>query len=264
MVQNYKEISRSGRRTDPRFKIGTALVDSFVDSLRDQKLLPDRFQELQIDSKNERFKDLDLVVNEYKTQPHTPELITNIWQAIWQAWGRKVGLNLTVPSCDRTQEELTQLEKDGKRMIYVPQEVATQENRYLFDKIFPKMQDHNVTEENLITNDNTQEGWLDIEVNPDAPNRRTTEENLREQFVSREREGQSLSSYIIGSQLSKLVTDCYFDEDTASRLLNSRMDGDIIGASFHPSGYLRIHWRLDPGANDSYIGGRSVGRVKKI
>ena len=199
---------------------------------------------------------------EYQTKPHTRELVTSLWKAIWMEEGRKIGAKIQVPLVDRTEEEIKELEEQGRMMIYVPQKVATQGTRHLLGRIFPKMQNHSVKKDNSVTNEGVEGGWFDIESSPDSPNLKTTEDDLRELFKSQGKQGQSLSQYIVGSQFLKLTTGHYFDEITYSRLLDSRYVGYVVYADFGRDGSLFVDWDLDPSDRLDRWGGRSSG-VKK-
>jgi hypothetical protein len=205
---------------------------------------------------------LGQAVKEFKEKPHTPEMVTSYWQTLWKVWGEKAGLSLTIPSCDRTRKEITRLEKEGRKLVYVPTEVASQENRHLLGRIFPEMQSYSVKKDNPVTNESNQGGWFDIEANLDSPNRNTKENDLKNLFEKQGKSGQRLNTFIIASQDAKLQTGHYFDENTWSRLVGSRSAGRVVDASFGVLGRLRVHWSLGPQDHFSSWGGRSEG-VKK-
>jgi len=205
---------------------------------------------------------LEQTVKEFKEKPHTPEMVTSYWQTLWQVWGEKAGLSLTVPLCDRTTEEISQLEKEGRKLVYVPTEVASQENRHLLGRIFPEMQSYSVKRDNPVTSESNQGGWFDIEANLDSPNRNTKEKDLKNLLKKQGKSGQRLNTFIIASQDAKLQTSHYFDEETWSRLLGSRHGGHVVGADFGVSGGLGVDWDLGPRRHNSSWGGRSEG-VKK-
>ncbi|OGH15100.1 MAG: hypothetical protein A2860_00210 [Candidatus Levybacteria bacterium RIFCSPHIGHO2_01_FULL_37_33] len=205
---------------------------------------------------------VSVLLPEYQTGPHTPELITSLWKAIWMDSGRKIDAEIQVPLVDRTEEEIKELEEQGRMMIYVPRGIATQDTRHLLGRIFPKMQGNSVKEQNPVANEGIESGWFDIESSLNSPNLKTTEEDLRELFKSQGKQGQTLNQYIIGSQFLKLTTGHYFDEDTYSRLLGSRCGGRVVHASFNRDGRLGVNWVLGPSGRDDRWGGRSSG-VKK-
>lgn len=205
---------------------------------------------------------LEQAVKQFKEKPHTPEAITSYWETLWQVWGEKAGLGFFIPSCDRTAQEITQLEKEGRKLVYVPNELASQESRHLLGQIFPAMQSHSVKKDNSVTNESSQGGWFDIEASLDSPNRKTKEKDLEDLFKEQGKSGQRLNTFIVGSQDAKLQTGHYFDESTASRLLGSRDEGRVVHAYFHVHGGLSVDWYLLPQDHDSRWGGRSEGAKK--
>lgn len=221
---------------------------------------------MSVETISEKEKPQDLLraaIQEYKDQPHTPELITRVWQTIWGVDGQKAGLVIEVSVCDRTQEELVKLEQEGRMLVYVPPELSTQENRHLLGEMFPKMKSYSTEKGNPVTSEPNQYGWVDVEANVEAPNTNTNEGKLRSLFASQGREGVSLNSYIIASQFSKRVEGKYFDEGlTWSRLLGSRLGRWVVSAlflRFNSDGRLRVCWVLLPLVRSPVLGGRSAG-----
>lgn len=205
---------------------------------------------------------LEQAVKEYKAKPHTPELVTQTHQAIWQARGELVGATYEVTPCPYTQKELVDLETSGKRVGYLPTELATQQSRHILDEMFPKMGSESVQKGNLVTNDENPSGWFDYEAGIDAPYLDTKEEQLMERIAKDGRNILSLNQYIVAGQDSKLFTGQYLDETRTWVRLGSRDEGRVVGASFFQFGYLRVGWDLDPAHRVPFLGGRSSG-VKK-
>lgn len=79
------------------------------------------------------------VIEAYQNQPHTPELITQSHQTIWQNRGELVEATYEVTPCPYTQEELIEIEASGKRVGYLPPELATQQSRHILGEIFPRI-----------------------------------------------------------------------------------------------------------------------------
>lgn len=211
--------------------------------------------------------DLELAaIQEYKTQPLTPELVDRTWQTlwkVWKVWGERVDHVLYVPTCDRTKEELAKLKEENRAVILAPDEIYTRGGLVLLGRMFPKMQSTTVSERTTITNENNRGGCIDVEMDLESPNRDTTEKDLEKLFKAQGRKGQREATYIIASQFSKLLTDHYFDEgDTSSRLPGSRNEGSVIGARFYSGGGLRVSWYLGPQNQFPLLGGRCEG-VKK-
>lgn len=257
------EIKRLAQRIEKSgYPVGGQLLADFGWSLEKGNLIPKRLPEDETVSKKEKPQDLlraITIMQEYKTQSHTPELVTETWQTIWKVDELRVDLTINVPPCDRTKEELVKLEQEGRMLVYVPPELSTQENRHLLGKMFPRMRSYSTEKENPVTNELSQYGWVDVEASVDAPNINTTEEELRSLFASQGREGVSLNTYIIASQFSNRVKGHYFDEGLIwSRLLGSRYRGRAVSAGLYSDGDLDVR-SLDPLARDPRLGGRSAG-----
>lgn len=205
---------------------------------------------------------LDSVVETYQNQPHTPELITQTHQAIWQLRGELVGATYEVSPYPYTQEEITELEASGQRIGYLPPELATQEKRHILGEIAPEMQSHNVKEGNSVTNDENHSGWFDYEVAIDAPYLDTKEKKLEGAVKKDGRRLLTLNEYIVAGLDNKLFTGKYLDEDRTRVRLASRYDGRMIHAYFSSGGHLRVYSDLYADFHYSSLGGRSSG-VKK-
>lgn len=210
----------------------------------------------------------NLMLIEYKQNPHNPETVTQTFQAIWRVRqgmlrAERVDLEFSVPECPYTEEQLKHLERLGRRVGYLPEELATQASRHLMAKIWPQMGSRSVQEGNTVTNGVNRSGWFDYEAQVGAPHLDTTEDSLRKAVKKEERLGMNLNEYIIASQDSKLLTGKYLDEAlTWIRLLGSRDKGDVVRVGFDADGYLAVGWNLHPQDRNSDLGGRSVGVPK--
>lgn len=202
------------------------------------------------------------VIEAYQNQPHTPELITQTHQTIWQARGELVGVTYEVAPCPYTQEELTDLETNGKRVSYLPAELATQQTRHNLREMFPKMQSSSVQKGNSVTNDENPSGWFDYEATVDAPYLDTEEGQLMDRIKEDGRKILSLNQYIIAVQDSELLTGDHLDQDRTYVRLGSRRDGRMVDAHFYADGDLYVGWDLYADNHYLDLGGRSSG-VKK-
>ena len=206
---------------------------------------------------------LALAVRELNASSLTPELVTKTFQTIWQVRGESAGVEVVIPPCDRSAEELVELVKAGRRIGYLPEQVMTQKDRPLFAKMFPRLGSHSVKEGNSVTNEANRFGWFDYEASVDAPYLDTTEDQLRERITADGRLEMNVSEYIVAGEDSKLFTGKFLDHgNTWARLLGSRDDGEVVNAGFRSGGDLRVGWSLDPQYHNPNLGGRSVG-VKK-
>jgi len=191
---------------------------------------------------------------EYKNNLGNSELLTKFMCAFWQEAGQKIGKNYTVSKFPLKSEEIKERTKNGQMAIFVPAEVS----RVDLGRMFPKMKSWAVQEKNLAVDTINNSGWLWIETSVDAPNRNTTQRQLEEKFKKEKKQGQSLRNYIVGSQISKLLTDKYFDQRvTWSRLLVSYRGCWVLGARFNSVGCLSVNSDWFPGFCNENVGGRS-------
>ncbi len=201
------------------------------------------------------------LADKFNHSPHTPETINVFFRAIWEGREKKLGTKkLTFLDCPYTLEEIAKLEGEGRRIGYIPPELAKQEDRHLMATIWPNLKDQSLNEENNFTNEDPYFGWFDYEETSDFCNPNLTEEQLRTLFEKTGKQGMNLSQYIIASQDSKLITDHFLDENTWSRLLDTKFDGNSIDVCFGDHGRLIAYRHLEPEFNDPRLGGRSVGR----
>jgi len=199
------------------------------------------------------------ILEAYKNQPHTPELVTQTHQAIWRSRGELVGASFEVTPYPYTREELAELEANGKRVGYLPAELATQQSRHKLGEMFPKMQSHSFQEGNPVTNDENPSGWFDYETAIDAPYLDTKEKDLMERIKKDGRRILTLNEYIIAGQDSKLFTGKYLDETRTWTRLGSRDDDRIVRARFDRDGNLFVLSILHAADHYSDLGGRSSG-----
>jgi hypothetical protein len=203
-------------------------------------------------------------VAEYKTQPHTPELMTSVFQRISSERAAMAGLAVEVTPFPYTQEQLAASEAKGYRFGYLPAGLETQEYRPKLGRIFPKMQSNSVKEGNTVTNDESPSGWFEYEAAIDAPYTETTEDQLMDRLAQDGRKILSLNEYIIASQDSKLFTGHYLDEFKPNEFstwvrLGSRHDGRMVLALFDTGGRLSVDSGFRPDDHGSHLGARSSG-----
>lgn len=212
------------------------------------------------------FQDLNWATERYRNDPHTPELTIRVWRNVWQYWGSRTETDLSNITCDRTEQEIIELERSGRGIIIIPYEIAEMNSPYEFLlATFPQTRNlrFQMTPE-MSKNSLPRTGTIDIETSIDAPNIGTGEYELPKLFESQGVAGQNLFEYIIGSQFSKLTTGQYFDQNgTRSRLASSRFNGWAIDVHFNKEGQIFINSALDPEDRKPEIGARSSG-VKTV
>lgn len=187
----------------------------------------------------------------------TPETVTDLWREFWTNAGNEAGMELNTEDFPGTAESLAEHIRAGDMPIYVPPELAGQEDRHLLGQMWPEMRSHSVRQGNLVTNEQDRSGWQYVEAAPNAPHRGTSESELAARLTGLGREGMNLTGYIIASQMSRLQTGRYFDEDTWSRLLGSCEGGQVVSASFDAYGGLDVDPYWDPRIRRGGLGGRS-------
>ena len=202
---------------------------------------------------------LEQATKEYKNKTASPELLTQFMRSFWAEAGQKIGKGYVVSEFPLGSKEIKERAKQGQMAIFVPAEVS----RVDLGRMFPEMESWSVAEGNSAVDRVNNYSWLWVEASIDAPNRSTREGQLEDAFKKAKRQGQSLKTYIIGSQISKLLTDEYFDQGpTWSRLLGSCFEGHVVDASFRSDGDLYVGSDWDPEDHDGNLGGRSEEVVK--
>ncbi|MFH1971013.1 MAG: hypothetical protein ABIJ05_01360 [Patescibacteria group bacterium] len=200
---------------------------------------------------SEQTVSLEDATREYKNNPNNPELLTQFMYTFWREAGQRIGKDYTVSKFSLKSKEIKERIKNGQMAIFVPDGL----NRVDLGRMFPKMESWAVQEKNSAVDTVDNFGWLWIEASVDAQNRSTTQRQLEKKFKKEKKQGQSLRSYIVGGQISKLLIDKYFDEGLIwSILLGSCDEDEFIVANFFPRGFLRV----------SLYGGSPLGRPEDV
>jgi len=224
--------------------------------------IPD-FLRLALDERKSRHAIREAIA-EYKKSPLTPELVDTTWQTLWGEWGKRVRGTFDVPSCDRTPEELAQLQKENKAVLLIPDNL----DLVMLGNMFPEMKRRAIQAETTVTDEQSTGGCVDIEMDIESPHGNTTEDQAIESLKLQGRNGQRLKTYFIGSEFSKALTGHGFDNNTFSRLPGSRSkyiydrEDRMMYAPFFTIGHVPHDVLLFPHDHQPHIGFRSEG-VKK-
>lgn len=252
-----------GDQTDPHHPYIT--LESLEEGLQTKGVRAREFQDLQGEpryTEEQRQGFLEAAVEQYEARL-TPESVDNFWQTFWLVHGDRIGRSFDVPRCDRSAEELVELRKQQREVILLPDVLATGKGLALFGNMFPEMNGWTGKTGPGIVNKDNRGGCIDIEMDSLTPNKKTTEDELRDMFIKQGRNGQTLNQYIVGSQFSYILTNSYFDETYDgrdwSRLLGSSNNRFVVDATFSRKGKLSICSNTRQEAA-SYLGGRSAGR----
>ncbi|MBU4099554.1 hypothetical protein KJ980_07965 [Patescibacteria group bacterium] len=204
--------------------------------------------------------------DKFKDSPRAPESELKYWQARWKAYGALAGLEIDVPACDRTQEEINELTERNRKLIYVPPQLSTPESLTLLGKMHSKLGLYTLKGKNIV-NESDVSGWIDVEASPDIPNKGTTEPELRKKIEEYGLIGMNLPVYIIASEDSKDITGQRFDSKITTwvRLPGSSVVNDrtvrTMDACFNSEGFLIVQ-TISPEISNPLLGGRSMG-IKK-
>jgi hypothetical protein len=201
-----------------------------------------------------------------------PEAATRAFREIWRERGAVIGADFDVAPCPYTEAELIALDAAGRRVGYLPPELATQRSRHLLAAIFPLLRSFALLEGNPVRNLDNPSGWFDYDATEEAPYLHTDEPDLLAAVAAEGRTLASLNQYVVATQDSKLLTGSYLDERrTWSRFAHylgeqmvcSRVDGAEPPIGERPEvpneGCLLVAYDLGSGDRFDILGGRSVG-----
>ncbi|GAA1857511.1 hypothetical protein GCM10009836_42150 [Pseudonocardia ailaonensis] len=208
----------------------------------------------------------------YRANPTDPDVVTSAFREIWRERAAAAGTVHDVPPCPYTAAELAAVDAAGRRVGYLPAELATQRTRHRLAAIFPLLRSFALFEGNPVTNLDNPSGWFDYDAGTDAPYLGSDEHDLVAAVAAEGRTLASLNQYIVATQDSKLLTGRYLDERVTwsrfahyigGRMVCSRVDGPEPPAADRPEepneGSLLVAFDLGPGDRVDYLGGRSVG-----
>lgn len=168
------------------------------------------------------------IEREHRNNLVSPERLTQFMRSFSAEPGQRIGKNIVVDNFPLTSKEIREERKRDRMAVFNP-----------------------------------DVGWLWIEASIDAPNLNTTQRGLEEKFKKEGRRIQSLKTYKIGGEISKLLTGRYFDEGpTWSRVLDSCHGGGVLRAFFSPSGRLNVPSDPNPEARLEDLGERSEEVIK--
>jgi S-methylmethionine-dependent homocysteine/selenocysteine methylase len=194
---------------------------------------------------------LSPVIEAYKNQPHTPELVTETHQAIWKARGDEVGHNYEVVPCPYTEVEINELEAKGRRLGYLASEMGVG----IWGKIFPNLYvdagftmngDSIGIDAIEYTNDEEIHGWFDYDVSGLVSHDvDTIEAELLSQIEEEGRTVMNLEQYIVAGYDSILFTGELL-EDRVNKLGSRDRKGSVLAAA--------LGWDSDSGSSSISIG----------
>lgn len=201
----------------------------------------------------------------------TPELVTDFYRSFWEKKRMDAGLweGLHVGECDRSEEELKELNKVERGVIVLPREIKGEMGLVLLNKMFPEMQNESLKEESDVRDGFDKTGCVDVEMDLKSREVMSSPKGVSESLLSEDRMGMRLSTYIVASQVSKELTGCYFDEwngqgkpgvHQRTRLFGSLIEGVVpISVYFLPSGKLMLNRLVEDSGQEYSMGIRTEG-----
>ncbi|MCL4367237.1 hypothetical protein M1563_03655 [Patescibacteria group bacterium] len=212
---------------------------------------------------------LDSCARRYRSTTHDPENLTDIWQSIWEIWGGRAGIIVNVSLCDRSQQEISKLEAEGRRVFYLPASLSADSDRPLLGKVFGELVSSAFTAWSAFKNFEEESGWLDVEWQNETPYIGTTEDYLIKQFKQKGRVLPTINAFVVGAEFKYLIDGEYFDETgTWCRVASGYPDRRFSAAYRNHYGYsstaqlgLIPLWSLKH--SSIIVGGRSVGLTKR-
>ena len=221
----------------------------------------------------------ELALLAYKKNPTNPERLYNFQEARWGLNRFAMGLSkadVAVDDCPYSEDQIRQfMGLGGFRKVsnpdfalFLPQVASTAEGLVLQGKAYPQMTNMVFQEGTPIKNvdqlgnEVSLYGWMRTEKSIDALNTNTNEDQAREAIRKVGRLPQTLNVYAEAGNISKLISPKfqYLDEvRTWVRILSSLLGGQVVYADFHLDGHCHVHWDLEPGHANAFLGVRSVG-----
>ena len=275
-MNNYKELPGQYPQDAVKWAEGIAAMNAKAEELQGQGLLPIRFPTPvetvssqpapAIVDLTEAVPQVNLLAQVISERLSTPDKVTAYWREKLSADGARAGIDIVVPDCDWTAEEIRRpmVDREGREvpgmMVYKPFRGGGGLN--LLGKMYPEMTQSSI-DTPVIENDE-RIGWFKVEALIDAPNLNSSQKQLEGFAIKTGYLGQRLSTYILASQASKDLVGEFFDQETSSRLLGSRGNGFVLYVLIQSwNDQFSAEWRLPPEDHFAYLGGR-FEEVKRV
>ena len=156
----------------------------------------------------------------YRKSPDSPSLLTVLTRAFWDEAGERIGRSCEVDDFPLSSREIAQRRNEGMIPIFVPDDLTIADLEGIFPNMGHQAFQYGRPEDDK---DRKRRGWYWVENSLDCPGIRRVW-GSREMQNSKKRVIFGLESYIVGSQVNKLVNGWYFDEGrTISRLVRPRV-----------------------------------------
>lgn len=205
---------------------------------------------------------LSQTITNYNKEQEKKQLSPETITAFWQAFLDKKELNVAVPACNWTTEEIRRpmvdiSHREINATMMVPKVLFIEyidlnrlkQGRSTLILVDPAMGlpfrtelpiAERVTPAGKLMEEN-KDKWIKTEATVNAPNRNTTEYQLKEFAKEQGYLLQELDTYTLASQANHALTGAYFDGLTWSRLLSYFPDDRSMAVRLGASGNLHIN-----------------------
>lgn len=207
-------------------------------------------------------QDVAPYIKRYESEPHTPELINETWRGFF-------GDKYEVPLCDRSAEEIVILEKKGRRVLLLPDEIFKPEGLVKLCEDIHWMRDSWVIDPKnaqKIRHSSIEGGCIDVEMQITPPYTTPNgynEKELMKRIEGIHRRGQRISTYIVNSRFNELLRGLPLDiNNTSSRITGSRYENQALTVSFNLEGQLDVLFE-HPDQRRPSLGGRSESIISE-
>lgn len=209
--------------------------------------------------------DQSQTIVEHLMNSFSPEILTKFWRAKLQADGKRAGLDISVPDCNWTREEIERPmmgikgNKVPSMMVYIPQELMGQGGLVKLGHMYPRINSMSIRDDTDVQDShdaNKEGGWIKVEATLNAPNLNSTQGQLEEHAKRRGCFIQRVNVYILASQARKDLAGRYLDEKSTYSRLGSCMRGVMVNAKFHPDGDMDVNSSSNPRDHNKILGGR--------
>lgn len=107
---------------------------------------------------------LSQAIAEHERGIRTPEMWTAYWRAKFQVDAGKIGLNIEIPDCDWTDEEIRRPMVDihGKEIDGIMVPVMPDITLSVLGRMYPAMQSRTVREDSPVADTHDITGWIKV------------------------------------------------------------------------------------------------------
>ena len=180
---------------------------------------------IHINKGKELQKDFKKQVSEYKEKSHDVDVVQQTWQKFWDIYSHKVGETIQVSKPDLNEKELKALEKEGRMLIYVPEEVSKKEQivtlLHTFKIGYYLNNPANPSHFKDYVNGFEQKGWFSTEAQGGVPNGVLTDDRFTKLSEDSRSNFMTLNTYLVTSYFSYLNGNILDGARDKNSVLNS-------------------------------------------